>query len=60
MVVVKAAQIAPELRLKSGMAQYHSALRFVRTRGLVFRLGLTNCNSRLLRPPLRHWTTLPM
>jgi hypothetical protein len=61
MVVVKAAQIAPELRLKSGMAQYHSALsRFVRTHGLVFCLGLTNRNARLLRPPLRHWTTLPM
>jgi hypothetical protein len=40
MVVVKAAQIAPELLLKSGMAQYHSALRrFVRTHGHVFCLG---------------------
>jgi hypothetical protein len=45
MVVVKAAQIAPELRLKSGMAQHHSALRFVRTQRLVFRLG-TNESQR--------------
>jgi hypothetical protein len=45
MVVVKAAQIAPELRLTSGMAQYHTVLRFVRTHGLVFCLG-TNESQR--------------
>jgi transposase-like protein len=45
MVVVKAAQISEDFRSKSTLAQYHSARRFVRAQGLVFRLG-TNESQR--------------
>ena len=39
MVAVKAAQISQDFALKSRMATYNSAQRFVRSQGLVFRLG---------------------
>ena len=45
MVMRRAKQIFPQFALKSGVAQYHSALRFVRSQGLVFRLG-TNESQR--------------
>ena len=45
MVMRKARQIFPEFAVKSRSAQYHSALRFVRSQGLVFRLG-TNESQR--------------
>ena len=46
MVIRRAKQILPQFALKSGSAQYHSALRFVRSQGLVLRLG-TNESQRL-------------
>jgi transposase len=46
MVMRKAKQIIPaEFGVKTKCAQYHSALRFVRSQGLVFRLG-TNESQR--------------
>lgn len=45
MVMRRAKQILPQFALKSRVAQYHSALRFVRSQGLVFRLG-TNESQR--------------
>jgi hypothetical protein len=45
MVSLKAAQISEQFRMKSKDAQYHSARRFIRSQGLVFRLG-TNESQR--------------
>ena len=45
MVAVKAAQVSHDFALKSRMAKYNSARRFVRSQGLVFRLG-TNESQR--------------
>ncbi len=45
MVAVKAAQISQDFALKSRMAKYNSVRRFVRSQGLVFRLG-TNESQR--------------
>jgi hypothetical protein len=45
MVMRRAKQILPQFALKSSVAQYHLALRFVRSQGLVFRLG-TNESQR--------------
>ena len=39
MVALRAAQLSEQFRLKSRDAQYHSARRFGRSQGLVFRLG---------------------
>ncbi|KAI2489412.1 Pogo transposable element with KRAB domain [Fragilaria crotonensis] len=39
MVSIKAAQISEQFRMKSMDAQFHSARRFIRSQGLVFRLG---------------------
>jgi hypothetical protein len=45
MVAVKAAQISKSFNNKSRLAQYHSARRFVRAQGLVFRLGTNKSQS---------------
>ena len=45
MVAVRAAQLSEEFHEKSRDAQYHSARRFIRSQGLVFRLG-TNESQR--------------
>jgi hypothetical protein len=45
MVMIKAAQLSPEFASKSKFARYCSARRFVRSQGLVFRLG-TNESQR--------------
>ncbi|KAI2504168.1 hypothetical protein MHU86_10282 [Fragilaria crotonensis] len=45
MVSIKAAGISEQFRMKSKDAQYHSARRFIRSQGLVFRLG-TNESQR--------------
>jgi hypothetical protein len=45
MVSIKAAVISEQFRMKSKDAQYHSARRFIRSQGLVFRLG-TNESQR--------------
>ncbi|KAI2512695.1 pogo transposable element with KRAB domain [Fragilaria crotonensis] len=45
MVAVRAAQLSEQFHMKSRDAQYHSARRFIRSQGLVFRLG-TNESQR--------------
>ena len=46
MVALRGAQISEQFQGKSRCAQYHSARRFIRSQGLVFRLG-TNESQRL-------------
>jgi hypothetical protein len=45
MVALRAAQLSEQFHEKSRDAQYHSARRFIRSQGLVFRLG-TNESQR--------------
>ena len=45
MVALRGAQLSEQFHEKSGGAQYHSARRFIRSQGLVFRLG-TNESQR--------------
>jgi hypothetical protein len=56
MVAVKAAQISQDFALKSRIAKYNSARRFVRSQGLVFRLPMS-LNARQQRQQRKHWTS---